>query len=684
MKAFVNNEFEKLNNRILIVDDNPEIHLDFKKILMSKERSDREMEDLEEILFDVKPENRNEKGETGLFSYEIESAYSGEESIAKVREALEHHQPYALIFMDVRMPPGLNGVKATKKIWELNDDVEVVICTAYSDYSWDDIIEELGSSDHLLFLKKPFNSIEIKQMALSLVKKWNLNFQLNRVINNLETQVQKRTEELEIANESLKKANEQKTRFFINLAHETRTPLTLISNYLEKYISKAGMDSDLRILKHNIDLMLKNMVNFLDVEKLRRGQIFFNHNQAAPLSEILKSRIILFTGIAHTKNIIINHTIEDDLYVKADPYAVHRIINNIIENSIKYSGKGGVINITLGKSENVILFRVADNGIGMTKDQMNHIFLPYYQLSHKKRNLQGIGMGLYIVKRIADALHATIDIDSAINRGTTFIISFPDYVPEEKKDYEFDNDLSTPYDSGQTNIELKEENITPAKKNILLVDDNPEMLYFIQTFLKERYNVYMAENVKGALEKLKTISPPDIIISDIMMDELDGHQFFSFLKRSEEHNDIPFIFLTAKSSEEEKLKGLSEGAVDYIYKPFSIGELSAKIESIIDNRAQLKKKYVERIETRIKGVLSHIRKQNLLKERFLPVDKLGETYNLSKREREVILFLLDGCINKEIGDRLEISLRTVEFHLSNIYKKLNVRNKIELVNLLKP
>ena len=184
------------NRRILIVDDNQALHEDFKKILASDNKRDNtEMVNIAESLF-----GKNEKIDRRVtlnVKFELDFALQGEDALNKAIAAHESGNPFALIFMDVRMPPGWDGIVTVGKIWEKIPNIEVVIWTANSDYSLDDILENLGLSDRLLFLKKPFDSVEVQQMALTLATKWNLEKSNCNHIENLEELVDNRTKELE-------------------------------------------------------------------------------------------------------------------------------------------------------------------------------------------------------------------------------------------------------------------------------------------------------------------------------------------------------------------------------------------------------------------------------------------------------------------------------------------------------
>src|SRR5512140_629821 len=158
-------------NRVLIVDDNPAIHDDFRKVLGGSPKERHELLEAEMALFG------NVQGPAAQPSFDLESAYQGEEALEKVRQSLAEQRPYAVAFVDVRMPPGWDGIETVTRIWNLYPELQVVICTAYSDYSWEEMIRKLGRSENLVILKKPFDNIEVLQLASALAKKWHLQRQ---------------------------------------------------------------------------------------------------------------------------------------------------------------------------------------------------------------------------------------------------------------------------------------------------------------------------------------------------------------------------------------------------------------------------------------------------------------------------------------------------------------------------
>jgi PAS domain S-box-containing protein len=206
------------NNRILVVDDNPAIHADFKKILHEGASHSAHLDSAEAILFgDVK------SGRNGIEEFEIDSAMQGREALAMVKQAMEAGRPYATAFVDVRMPPGWDGIETVARMWAVQPDLQVVICTAYSDYSWEDMMRRFGRSDNLLILKKPFDNVEVLQLAHALTKKWQVTRQAALRIEEMDVMVRQRTQELQTANDLLRSSEERFSKAF----HASPIPMAI-------------------------------------------------------------------------------------------------------------------------------------------------------------------------------------------------------------------------------------------------------------------------------------------------------------------------------------------------------------------------------------------------------------------------------------------------------------------------
>ncbi|NOX77219.1 MAG: diguanylate cyclase [Gammaproteobacteria bacterium] len=199
---------QEYNTRILIVDDNESIHEDFRKVLLQeKNENHAALDELEAELFGEDSSEAALPSTENDLEYRVDSAFQGEEALEMVNKAEAEGQPYSLIFMDVRMPPGWDGIETISHIWIDHPYLEMVLCTAYSDYTWDDIVAKLGCTDKLLFLRKPFDAVAVQQMALSLVKKWNLGNQARSHVKNLEREVQERTVQLRELLQELEEKN---------------------------------------------------------------------------------------------------------------------------------------------------------------------------------------------------------------------------------------------------------------------------------------------------------------------------------------------------------------------------------------------------------------------------------------------------------------------------------------------
>ena len=530
-----------------------------------------------------------------------------------------------------------------------------------------------------------FTKVELMSDELQKVNK-----EINELNINLEKKVHERTIELEQAKDEIEKSSKEKSQFFINLAHETKTPLTLILNYFKYYKTHFGSkkgEFELGIIEKNLYKLKKDMINFLNHEKLISGEKTYNHDQIIFLNDYLDKNINLYRITANTKKILIDYIKpKNKYYIKIDPSAMDEILHNIIINAVTFTNKNGFIKINLSDDNNRINLKISDNGIGMSDDQIKNLFNPFYQISSQKKNIQGMGIGLSIVKELLDQIHGNIEITSKLNEGTTFIINFNKYILN--KDDTIIDDYVSIYK--EDNLSFINNEITfmlngydDKRRNILIIEDNHEMLSYLQKELSEHYNTYFAFNGLDAFNKLRDIPKPDVIISDIMMDYMDG---YTFLKEMHETNfyDIPLIFLTARTGEGDKIKGLKEGAIDYICKPFLIEELKLKIENIIKYKSLNKKIFKKEF---ISNISSLLEKSNQYQFSQTKRDKKNKDYDLSffkeiltKKEIEIINGVLKGNMNKEISSDLNISIGTVKRHMSNIYKKLYVQNRVGLVN----
>lgn len=498
--------------------------------------------------------------------------------------------------------------------------------------------------------------------------------QVEYLSRDLQKEVLKQTKELVAEKTKIEQQSEQKTVFFINFAHEIKTPLAIIQNTLNEYLKKIKLTDELKIIKANINKLYRDIVNLLDTRKIEQCTFSYNNDTIIDASQTLVRILDQFKVFARSSRIQLTFSGEDSLFIKIDPYAFERIINNIIDNAIKYTKENGHVDVRIASEPENIIITVQDDGIGISEEQQKNIFLPYYQVSREKQNIQGLGLGLYIVKNVLDSFKGRIRIKSKLNKGTVVTIRFPrhvsaetvcikDFVPQQQVYEEFEN-------------KPPEDRYDKNKPTVFIVEDNIKLISFMQKSMSENFNVMYATDGKEGLERLNVIPKPDIIISDIMMKTMDGHEFYNKLTTIERLMDVPFIFLTAKTGREEKIKSLKKGVIDYIYKPFDKEELIEKVKSILKNRQAHTESEIRKMEKRLSTFL-----RTTDDDEFLSFEKKCSMYSISPREKEVLRELLEGMQIKEIAGKLFLSVHTIRNHIRHIYNKCKVQNRVELVNL---
>ncbi len=431
------------NRRILIVDDNHAIHDDFARILRGKDAQQNQLDDLEAELFG----GRRSSTEV---SFELVSAFQGEDGVAQVRAALDADRPFALAFVDMRMPPGIDGLETLERIWQIDPDIQAVICTAYSDYSWDELLSRLGRNDRLLILKKPFDNIEVRQMAGTLTEKWSLQREHHERLSSLEQAVAERTAEMMEANRKLtseiveranieaelhkakdaaEAANEAKSMFLANMSHEVRTPLNGIIGMADLLLQTelTSLQRDfVQTLSRSGEALLSVVNEILDFSKIEAGKISLEHIDF-PLTEAIHAALDLQAQPAAGKKLELAFLVESDVPARlfGDPARLRQILFNLLGNAIKFTDEGEVfLRVSCEhKTERdcTLRFDLTDTGIGISSEIQEKLFQPFTQAdSSTSRKYGGTGLGLTICKRIVELMGGQIGIRSDSGRGSTF------------------------------------------------------------------------------------------------------------------------------------------------------------------------------------------------------------------------------------------------------------------------
>lgn len=392
---------------------------------------------------------------------------------------------------------------------------------------------------------------------------------------------------------------EMKTRFFTDISHEIRTPLTLIvspiENILDNEKTHPEIKPQLQLILRNANRMLTMVNQILDFRKIQKRPLQVKETAIGTYIEDLCNSSLM---IAESKNIrlVINNQIEDEkIWIDAD--AIEKLVVNLISNAIKHAGRENAesltIEINLFGKEQCIVLQVKDDGQGMNKETMNKLFTRFASFS-KDKSKPSAGIGLSIVKEIVDKHHARITVESDIDKGSSFTITFNTGLEHFANDNGVEiitsNDKLETKNAPRVQISAIEQDEKPeevAEANpalsVLVVEDDTELRAFIKSLLADSYRVYEAGNGKEGYQAIAQ-HMPDFVLSDIMMPEMDGMELLHAVRSNPDISHIPFILLTAKTNIDDKLEGIKYGADDYITKPFSVKLLIARIENILKQR----------------------------------------------------------------------------------------------------
>jgi len=479
--------------------------------------------------------------------------------------------------------------------------------------------------------------------------------------------------------EKLREVDRMKSRFFANISHEFRTPLTLIEGPARQILT-AETSNDAKenagmIVKHTGRLL--TLVNqLLDLSKIESGEMKLRV-QETDIAGIVRGVAAAFESSARRKGMECRvECAEEPVVGLFDRDAVEKVFTNLLSNAFKFTTEGGEVSVVVRTSQSPrpgvisdhVEISVSDTGIGIPPDQLDKVFDRFYQVDQSQtREQEGTGIGLSLTKELVELHKGEIRVTSEPGRGTTFTVVLPlgkrdlkthDIVEEEEA-------AVRPYKRGM----IKEPAITSVRESssddmptLLIVEDNADMRKYMRTYL-DSYRIIEAVNGEDGVEKaIEAI--PDLIISDVMMPRMDGFELCARLKTDEKTSHIPVILLTAKAGTEHKIEGLETGADDYITKPFDARELLVRVKNLIEQRKRLQERFRGAGGFRVKDVAV-----TSVDERFL------------NRAMEVVeVHISDASFSTELFAR-EMFLSRMQLHRK--IKALSGRSPWELVRLVR-
>ena len=441
--------------------------------------------------------------------------------------------------------------------------------------------------------------------------------------------------------ERIEELNQVKLRFFTNISHEFRTPLTLILGQIEVLMQMdLGTTIYNRILRiYKNAWHMRNLISeLLDFRKQEQGYLKLKVEEQN-LVAFTRQIYMCFYEYAQKKEITYRFdNVEETISVWFDSKQLQKVIFNLLSNAFKYTPNKGSIRVEVRMLASQAIVSVCDTGVGIPEEHISKIFERFYQTDNSSSFTLGTGIGLALAKGIMNMHHGKIDVESTVGKGTKFTLSLPlgnrHFSDEEMATVEsresviiseavpmlpFEQIMDVEEEKTKVQENIKEED----KPIILLVDDNEELLSMLEDLFLPIYKVYIAHDGREGLEMARQIQP-DLIISDVMMPEKDGIEMTRELRADMMTSHIPIILLTAKTTIESKLEGLEYGADDYITKPFSATYLQARVENLLIQRKKLQSFY--------RDSLMHINMAAVPED--LPISAEGESREENRTEPE--------------------------------------------------
>ena len=514
-------------------------------------------------------------------------------------------------------------------------------------------------------------------------------FEMNRI------KIRNRLRLRELEAQKLQEVDSLKSRFFANISHEFRTPLTLILGPLEDMMSKTKdklARDNLRMMQRNASRVLQLINQLLDLSRLESGRMKLNASRG-DLIPFLRGIVMSFASGAERKQIGLSFEPREGsepsqgFYFDRDK--IEKIFYNLLSNALKFTPAGGRVEVMVktvqlpgpgtksqitapkaSAAQPMVEIVVKDSGIGIAAERLPHIFDRFYQVdSTSTREHEGSGIGLALTKELVELHRGEIEVHSEEGKGTKFVVRLPLGKAHLKEDQivaepPVSGVLETAVPPAEVSSPLPSEMAKPGIMRhedtiILVVEDHEDVRCYVREHIEPVYKVIeAADGEAGASVALETI--PDLVISDVMMPKLDGYQLCEKLKTDEKTSHIPVILLTAKAGEEDKLSGLETGADDYLTKPFNSKELQVRVQNLIEQRRKLRARF---------------RREGILQPRDIAVPSVEEAF----------LHKLMDIMEAELGDedfgveKLSAALRMGRRQLLRKIRSLTGQSPVEFI-----
>lgn len=497
--------------------------------------------------------------------------------------------------------------------------------------------------------------------------------------------------------EKLEELDHLKSRFFANISHEFRTPLTLILGpiaNLQRNVTSQTAQRELSMMQRNGKRLLRLINQLLDLSRLEAGKLTLQANQGNVVP-FVKGIFYSFESLAVRKKITMRFEADrEEVMLYFDRDKLEKIVTNLLSNAFKFTAEAGEIAVTVTINEKFVKISVKDTGTGIPIDRLEHVFDRFYtRADDLSKEHEGIGIGLALTKELVELHHGEISVASEAGKGAEFTVCLPlgkDHLTEDefvemgKEQGAIGLRVKTPLPQPSNNPAIQ-PSIDPAiqpqatsNQIILIIEDNPDMRAYIREQLRDLFQVKEAEDGEEGIEKaVDTI--PDLIISDVMMPKMDGYQLCARLKTDERTSHIPIVLLTAKSSGESKIEGLEHGADDYLIKPFDSHELLARVRNLIEQRRRLRERFGKEIKLQPRDIAITSADEKFLEramavveahisEADFDVETFGWKVGMSRKHLHRKLKALTNQAPREFIRtlRLQRAARLLEQHAGNV------------------
>jgi two-component system NtrC family sensor kinase len=569
-------------SRILLVDDTHAIHDDLRKVLGCVE------EDARTVAFDALDAELFGSAPQAEVALRCDSAYQGEQAFELVKRACADADPYSVAIVDMRMPPGWDGLETIRHLWSVDPELQVIICTAHSDWTWTQIVEALGEKDNLLILKKPFAPVEVNQMVLALVQKWLMNQRIRRYTRELEDRVAARTRSLVDANARLTREIAERERIedalrmsqrleslgrlAAGVAHEINNPLQFIMSNHEFAVELLDDVKAEGGLTHTVE----------DLVGQTRGAVLETHVALVRIAEIVRDlktyarnagqrneRLDVHAVVRRAVKFAAHETYDMEVRLRLDEVPqvygastrFEQVITNLIVNAaqaLRASKGKPLVEVVSRQDGEAVLVEVIDGGPGIPSEVLTKIWDPFFTT---KSPGGGTGLGLSISRNIVGEMGGTIEIDTAVGKGTTFRLRLP-----------------------SASAEVDATNAT----HVLAIDDDPQVTTSVRKILSDRHAVSVMHDPIEALAQLAQGAKFDVICCDLSMPGMTGVELYERVCEMRPELAPRFIFLSphvaasdATTSDQLPVRGRGMGLPPLLADPFDQVALSREVDALL-------------------------------------------------------------------------------------------------------